>query len=332
MALKDYRRFSSLGWRFHRSNHVVRIFLDSTASYFLQIAILSFFTLSCQVSAQPDQPYGDASRDSNTGLTNHRPPHQNDAQNHARLVHLDKNTDYDQESTWTFSNPGISYMDFSPKLRKGQDQHFRLSFRTQRANGLLLHQHVVGVDGTGTSSVLFRYQLFMELRQGSLRVGIIVNQYQDFLTTGKALNNDAWHSVHLVVDVDPGQLQVTLDGKITKETIKAYTWGNAAELLVWNDLTPVVTLGDTRLKSIPVRFEPFVGCLRNVQYTESEGYLHPKFNVTEGVTPGCLDRCLGDRSCGPGRCINLYTPGVLCDCHGTNFEGPRCDLEGERAQ
>ncbi|RUS85171.1 hypothetical protein EGW08_007075 [Elysia chlorotica] len=260
---------------------------------------------------------------STTTANKDAPRHQNDFPKVENAVTLE-----DYENTWTFSQPGVSYLAFSPAMRGDQAQHYSLAFRTRRPHGLLFQQHVPDLVDSAFASVLTRYQLFVELRQGSLRAGFIMNQYEDFIKTGKALNNDAWHTVELVVDVKQRELRISLDGHRSRETLKAYTWGNAEEILLWNHLKPLVSLGDSRMGDSSQNFQPFVGCLRAIEYATPEGYLsRPSFETREGVTNGCLDRCQSDRSCGPGRCINLYTPEVRCDCYGTDLEGPRCDLQ-----
>ncbi|GFR84211.1 neurexin-1-alpha [Elysia marginata] len=166
-------------------------------------------------------------------------PHQNDSPQLSHETHIAD----DFDNTWTFFSPDLSYMDFSPVIREDQSQHLSLAFRTQRANGLLLLQHIPGLRDTPMSSVLSEYQLFVELRQGSLRAGLIVNHFQDFITTGKALNNDAWHRIDLAIDVTRREMRLSLDGKMFRETLKAYTWGNAEDILLWSHLKPIVSLG-----------------------------------------------------------------------------------------
>ena len=77
-----------------------------------------------------------------------------------------------------------------------------------------------------------------------------------------ALNNDAWHSVELVIDVRKRELRLSLDGESTRETLKAYTWGNAEDILMWSHLKAVVSLGGVCV--CDSRFQLFVFRVRQL--------------------------------------------------------------------
>ena len=179
------RQYESQNMHCLRTSHAKLVFFSAKAASFVLLSALLTISPDLALSQeQRKQPKDDLSKDPDSPITtskNEISP-QNDSPQDAHSL-----DEYD--NTWTFSNPGVSYMDFSPMMRDDQGQHYSLSFRTLRPNGLLLQQHIPGLEGTPISSVLSRYQLFLELRQGSLRAGFIMNHYQDFITTGKGKKN-----------------------------------------------------------------------------------------------------------------------------------------------
>ncbi|KAH9509744.1 hypothetical protein Btru_044417, partial [Bulinus truncatus] len=229
------------------------------------------------------------------------------------------------ENTWTFRKPGESFLAFSPDMTDGQKQHYSLSFKTRQANGILL-QHKILESNTKGITILSEYQLFLELRQGKLNAVFTVNNFADDVTIGKALNNDQWHTVDLYIDPAKAEMRLTLNGEISRESIRGYSWGNAHSVLKWSHLKTQVSIGDVRPRT-PNQAPPFVGCISDIYYDLPDGTPRsPAYNVTRSVDVGCVDLCQGDRSCNLGKCINNYV-NISCDCYGTDFEGPFCDIE-----
>lgn len=86
-------------------------------------------------------------------------------------------------TTWTFNVLGTSSISFSPQLHD-KILRLQLTFRTKQPNGLLLHHTVTEFDKE-VFPQLANYEMFLEIRQGSLLVGYILNHYQDTFPMGK---------------------------------------------------------------------------------------------------------------------------------------------------
>ncbi|KAL8576553.1 hypothetical protein ACOMHN_003111 [Nucella lapillus] len=250
---------------------------------------------------------------------------------------------------WTFNEPGVSHITFSPPLTDSQTLRLELSFRTLQANGMIVYQDVAEdsvkkLDEHGMSSLLESFHLFVALRQGYLKVGHKFDHYNDVLSIGRALNDDEWHRMTLVMNQTSGELSVALDTDSATLFLKAFIWGNAREELDWATLTTSIRLGGAKGAS---DHTSFVGCLGDLRYSTdpSPSSLQPvPVDTREGVAPGCLNKCEGGgegggggqggegkagggRKCeNNGRCVNLYT-GYHCDCFGTDFQGRNCETE-----
>ena len=110
-------------------------------------------------------------------------------------------------ATWTFSQPGVSRVSFSPPLTgDGRVLRLEMSFRTLEPNGLLAYQDVPerggeggggeGKEGEGEekegeeeeeeiSRLLDSFRLVVEMSQGHLRVGHMFDHYKDILNIGR---------------------------------------------------------------------------------------------------------------------------------------------------
>lgn len=232
-------------------------------------------------------------------------------------------------SAWTFSQPGSSRISFTPPLTETGVQRLQFQFKTVHSNGLLVHHYLQHYDPQEHPR-LNHYELFAEIRQGGLRVGHVFNTYQDTINIGRAvaaLNDDRWHKVEVVLNQTRRELVVTLDNNSMTQSLKAYLWGNAKDILDWSKLRSTVTFGDTQAAKF--KTVPFVGCLKELYYSLDGSILSPvPLQAAEGVTPGCVDQCQGRPQCvNNGRCVNLYT-GFHCDCFGMDYEGERCEKKG----
>ncbi|KAL8582074.1 hypothetical protein ACOMHN_003995 [Nucella lapillus] len=237
-------------------------------------------------------------------------------------------------TSWTFSQPGISYMSYSPPLSSSPLLRLELSFRTLRPNGVLVYQEVEGssLDSAGDEEVcrlLRSFHLFVELRQGHLRVGHIFDNYKEILNIGRALNDDEWHVLRLRLNQTSGQLNVSLDNGPVSQYLKAYIWGTARHALDWAHVHTTLHFGGVRGRRSD-SFSTFIGCLKDLKHSVDRAVLQAiPIQDRQGVSPGCVDQCRIEppRCLHQGRCVNLYTD-YHCDCFGTDYQGRRCEEKG----
>ncbi|XP_076440390.1 axotactin-like isoform X2 [Babylonia areolata] len=257
-------------------------------------------------------------------------------------------------SAWTFNQPGVSHMTFEPSLSSSGLLRLELTFRTLQANGLLVYQEVSGSseaeeEDEEVRRLLRSFHLFVEMRQGHLRVGHMFDHFKDIVNVGRALNDDQWHGLLLTLNQTSGQLSVNLDSSPVSLYLKAYIWGSARRVLDWARVhTSLLFGGVTGERSHD--FPTFIGCLKGLRYSGGPAEVPladvPTPMSLKGVDRGCLDRCQvegggggggekgkgaeegeGERCLNGGRCVNLYTD-FHCDCFGTSFEGRRCEHAG----
>lgn len=68
----------------------------------------------------------------------------------------------------------------------------------------------------------------------------------------------------------------------------------------------------------------FIGCLRDIKYINKDGKLVAiPVSMMEGIVEGCVDQCTNSPCHHGGQCINMYIDAV-CDCFGTDYQGPFC--------
>ncbi|XP_070194668.1 axotactin-like isoform X2 [Littorina saxatilis] len=236
-------------------------------------------------------------------------------------------------SSWTFNQPGVSHITFSPPLSDSKVLRLELSFRTLLLNGVLLYQDLEDYAGEGVREeykpLLHGYHMMVEMRQGHLRVAHVFDHYTHILNIGRALNDDKWHKLTLTLNQTEGEISITLDYNSVTQFLKAYVYGNARRVLDWSQIKSSFRFGGAR-GARSQDYVSFIGCLRDMKYSTDGAILSDiPAGVREGVTPGCVDRCQGDsdRCKNNGRCVNLYTD-FHCDCFGTDYEGRTCEETG----
>ena len=103
------------------------------------------------------------------------------------LTPISAQTTTNKASSWTFSEPGVSHISFSPPLSDSKVLMLELSFRTLQPNGLLVYQDIPEYDEVEEkeiSPLLDSFHLVVEMSQGHLRVGHMFDHYKDILNTG----------------------------------------------------------------------------------------------------------------------------------------------------
>ena len=229
-------------------------------------------------------------------------------------------------TVWTLS--GESYLAVRPDYSSSQNQHLQLSFRTSEPNGLLFHHHLHDYDKQNFP-FLTHYEFTGELRLGHIKVSYLLNQYSDTVVIGQALNNDQWHVLDVVLDVEKGELVVSVDEDLSQvRTLDSFERGSARTVLRWSELPSVIAFGGVK-PAVSRNVHNFVGCLRDIKFARRDGLLvNVPIEDKVQVTAGCTDMCLKGGNCAHhGRCINKYTY-TKCDCFGTDYEGDTCQVRG----
>lgn len=68
----------------------------------------------------------------------------------------------------------------------------------------------------------------------------------------------------------------------------------------------------------------FIGCLQDIKYLNNNKKLIPiPVAMMEGVVEGCVDKCTNNPCHHGGYCINAYSD-AICDCFGSDYQGPFC--------
>ncbi|XP_041351941.1 contactin-associated protein-like 2 [Gigantopelta aegis] len=229
-------------------------------------------------------------------------------------------------TVWTFS--GQSYLEVWPQYSDSQNHHLQLTFRTSDPNGLLFHHHLSDYNKQ-EFPFLTHYEFIGEIRLGHIKVSYLLNQYSDTVVIGSALNNDKWHLLDVVLNVQLGELVVSINKEVSQvRMLDSFKRGNARTILRWSELPSVIMFGGLK-PTESHNFHNFVGCLGDIKYDSEDGnFVNVPFQDEVEVTAGCTDMCMkGDNCENHGHCINKYTH-TKCDCFGTDYEGDMCQVKG----
>ncbi|XP_053393740.1 axotactin-like isoform X2 [Mercenaria mercenaria] len=226
---------------------------------------------------------------------------------------------------WTFNIPGISFLSFTPVYTNTQNQHISLSFRTRNPNGLIFCHYLKDLDVKELERI--NYRLCAELQYGLFELSYKLLDYDEVrLSVGKALNNDQWHSMNVLLNSKTGELTLTVDSDSKVTSLKPYSQhADFSTLLDWSDYSSAIYFGGTDPNTLFSDIYPhFIGCLKDIKYRNKDEKLVPiPVDMMEGVVEGCVDKCTNNPCHHGGHCINAYSDAV-CDCFGTDYQGPFC--------
>ncbi|XP_021943509.1 contactin-associated protein-like 5 isoform X2 [Folsomia candida] len=238
-----------------------------------------------------------------------------------------------QQSTFTFTTSS-SFIQIEPQeLTDYQIRNRRsvsLEFRTRIPHALLVYH---GLRNRPDS--IKKYELYVMLDQGQLK---IKHKFGDFTTTlivGKGLNRDQWHKVRVMIDpserrisaiVDDVEKEMEIDGLAEHHLYGAYDVDLESIIFIGG-----LSEGDGNV-GISYFANPLVGCLRNVILETSPlktSTLEPLIPLVSGayknIDEHCYNKCWSrDSGCSrDSECINHYDH-VECDCFDAKFKGDSC--------
>ena len=76
-------------------------------------------------------------------------------------------------------------------------------------------------------------------------------------------------------------------------------------------------------------YQHFIGCLRDIRFTnKDQKHVPVPVETIEGVEEGCIDKCTNNPCHHGGQCVNTYSD-AICDCFGTDYQGPFCSELGK---
>ena len=92
----------------------------------------------------------------------------------------------EKDVSWTFNSPGLSLINFSLPLIQSSVFKLSFDFRTPQVNGALLHITLQNSDmliiTEETRKLLYGFNMFLELRQGYVKLIHTYDHYVDVLT------------------------------------------------------------------------------------------------------------------------------------------------------
>ncbi|CAL8122090.1 unnamed protein product [Orchesella dallaii] len=235
-------------------------------------------------------------------------------------------------TTFTLSSPS-SFIQIGPEeLTRYQIRNRRsisLEFKTRLPHALLAYHGI-----TNRPQDINRYELYVMLDQGQVKIKHIFGDYSTTLMVGKGLNRDRWHKVQVTIDPGERKIIAAVDEDQTAQVLDGlrehYLYGvdnvELESIIFIGGLTSTVGLDISYLA------KTFVGCVRNVRLETSPlkttplGGISPLVaNQFKDVGEKCLSKCWEPtmKCSRDSKCINYYDH-VECDCFTARFKGEKC--------
>jgi hypothetical protein len=214
----------------------------------------------------------------------------------------------------------------------------QMTFRTSIGQGLLLYAEGSVVTGTEALAVMLEGgRILVKVLRRELRPfpGTTMLFPSEFPETNKLyvsenLNDNMPHTLSL--QQTPDQFMVSVLDRSASELSRLLSRdpeSNIGSMKIYigglpSDVTPLFTIDSGS----------FIGCLGDVQYSNSSTNASSLVSVSpltqQGVMDGCLDPCV-NVSCGggAGACVALPPNSYFCDCSSTPFGGTNCS-EGRK--
>ena len=207
-----------------------------------------------------------------------------------------------------------------PKWSPCQNGSFTFEFNTAHPNGLLLY-----MDDGG------RFD-FLELKlvRGVIRLRLNLGEGATILAVGQNLNDRQWHKVEVARDEEDTTLIVDKESQTQKSQGNEFAFGNLSQnSFMFVGGMPITYSAKLSLLALPsVMFEPrYRGSVRNILYSNcGSALMRVDMIESRGVRTNVLDRCEEENPCKHGGICISTDSGSICDCSGTEYEGPLCEI------
>ncbi len=211
----------------------------------------------------------------------------------------------------------------------------RFTFQTSERNGLLVYAPEASNSSSSSEGEGEEMEDHMLIRlvNGSLVINVNLgplNSEEEII--GEFLNDNRPHTVTVFQDPARFRFQYSLDDTTLPDETYA------------SNLRPVFGTCGLYIGGVPRNATPFandtrfIGCVRDVLFTSSDGLAIttptsslqqlPELKTGGAFIDGCVDPCTG-MDCGSGVCVSKWPDNAFCDCRSSMQLGEFCNETSE---